>query len=112
MGRWSQRRRAGGGKTAAVAGLDDRQLAQGLIHGDDRHFVTMSYTPGLGDFLALNPADFNDATDGGTGVTIHIPITATSFVLELDVETTDGALVTYAGTTPGFASPDSIGLQF
>lgn len=101
MGRWAQRRRAGGGPGAAIAII---HLVAATVTGAATMTATYSGPPDISgldptDFLAVINGENGDdiAALGGNQIQIH-------FAGSIFGETT----LEYSGTTPGYLTPDSV----
>ena len=103
MGRWAQRRLAGGGPPLPV---DLIQIVSAVIDGTNFILLTYSAAVDIGDFLN---SDFETVPNVRESIDITDPAAN-----ELYLEYSGGALaetaITYHGTAPGILTPQTIAL--
>lgn len=106
MGRWAQRRRAGGGSSPDSAPPTIAQLLEAHIDGIVTEQAVYTTPITAGDF---SPGDFVSNPSGGTS-TIVLQINATTIEIEFDNIVTGDDTLEYAGTNPNVITPDSVAI--
>lgn len=103
MGRWSQRRRAGGGGAGFLPIACNPILGVNVIDAFDVQ-VTFAQPVDIADW---DPTNFHDTTTGANGDGAMSQISPNVILMELDDSVNPGDSWTYDGAAPGVCSPQS-----
>lgn len=101
MGRWSQRRRAGGGPPSFTA---ENRIIEAVLTSIDVLDLTYAATV---DASVFNLANFT-TLPGGTNPATFTTLDATHFQLNFGVDISSDTTLEYDGVIPGFESPQDV----
>jgi len=99
MGQWAARSRRGGKKTPPT---ELAQIARAILV--DEHNVTITYNQNA-PTVQLEPEDFTSAPSAAQP-TFNIDDTPNGLTLLFEDDITGDTAIAYAGTTPGFITPN------
>lgn len=100
MGRWAQRRRAGGGPSTAPT-----QIILAQLSGTDFVELTYNRTVNVADFSELNFTTNTAVTAVGVGQTA-----TNKLIVDFGEDISGAGSLTYTGTTPAVISPQTIAI--
>lgn len=101
MGRWSQRRLAGGGPQSFT---EENRILEAVLTSVD--VIDLTYASAV-DSSLFSPSNFTALPSGSTATTFTV-LDATHFQLNFSVDISTDSTLEYDGSVPGFESPQDV----